>query len=108
MATTKEAGKKAARGTGYRYTTEFRREALRMIDGGKTMAAVCEDLGVTMGTLSQWKLKAAAGAARGAGTGIDAETVTAENDRLKREVKALRQELEFAKKAAAFFARNGG
>jgi len=97
---TKEAGKKGARGTGYRYTMEFRREALRMIDGGKTMAAVCEELGVTQGTLNYWKLKAAAGAGHEAGTGIGAESVTAENDRLKCEVKALRQELEFAKKAA--------
>jgi|GEM_PF-5143664 len=96
---TKEAGKKGARGTGYRSTMEFRREALRMIVGGKTMAAVCEELGVTQGTLNYWKLKAAAGAGHEAGTGIGAESVTAENNRLKREVKALRQELEFAKKS---------
>jgi len=108
MAMTKEAGKNGARGTGYRYTMEFRREALRMIDDGKAMVAVCEELGVTQGTLNYWKLKAAAGAGRETGTGIGAESVTAENDRLKREVKALRQELEFAKKAAAFVARNGG
>ena len=109
MATAKAAAKakKVGRGNGVRYTAEFRREALRMVDGGRTMASVCEELGVTMGTLTNWKLKAAAGAARGAGTGVAAETVTAENDRLRRENKSLRQELEFAKKAAAFFARHG-
>jgi len=89
MAMAKEIGKKGARGTGYRYTTEFRREALRMIDGGKTMAAVCEEFGATQGTLNYWKLKAAAGAGRETATGVGAEIVSAENDRLKREVKGI-------------------
>lgn len=107
MGTTKDAGKrKSERGTGHRYTPEFRREALRLVDGGKSMTAVSEELGVSMGTLTQWRLKAAAGAARGVELGPVGETVTAENDRLRRENKALKQELAFAKKAAAFFARN--
>jgi transposase len=78
-----------------------------MLDGGKSATAVCEELGVSMGTLTQWKLKAAAGAARGAPSGPAGESVTAENERLKRELKAARMELEIAKKAAAFFARHG-
>lgn len=52
MATTKSSGKKggAARGPGHRYTAEYRREALRMLDAGKSLS---EELAVSMGTLSQ-------------------------------------------------------
>jgi transposase len=107
MATKREAKKAGPRGSGHRYAAEFRREALRMMDGGKTMAAVSAELGVSIGTLTQWRLKASAGAARGVAPGPTGESVTAENDRLKRENKALRMELDFAKKAAAFFARHG-
>ena len=54
MATTKDAGKrKTVRGTGHRHTAEFRREALRLMDGGKSMTAVSEELGVSMGTLTR-------------------------------------------------------
>ena len=99
MATTRDAGKRmTVRGTGHRYTAEFRREALRLMDGGKSMTAVSEELGVSMGTLTQWRLKAALGATRGVEAGPAGETVTAENDRLRRENKALKQELAFAKK----------
>ena len=97
-----------ARGTGMRYAAEFRREALRMLDGGKSLAAVSEEVGVSIGTLAQWRLKAQAGAAKGAEAGFRGESVTAENDRLKRELKTLKMELEIAKKAAAFFARQSG
>jgi hypothetical protein len=62
------------------------------------MSAVSMELGVAIGTLTQSRLKAAAGPARGAGSGPFGETVTSENDRLKRDNKALRQQLEFAKK----------
>ena len=97
----------AGRGPGYRYTAEFRREALRMVDGGKSATAVSAELGVSMGTLRQWRSKAEGVAARGGGSGSSGESVTAENDRLKRELKALRMEFEIAKKAVAFFARHG-
>ncbi len=93
--------------TGTRYDADYRREALRLIDGGKSRADDAAELGVSVGTLERWQLKATTSASRGAPPGAAGESVTAENDRLKRELKALRTELEFAKKAAAFFARDG-
>ena len=92
--------------TGKRYSAEFKRDALRMVDAGKTISAVSAELGVSTGTLQQWRLRAEVGAARGIAPGAQGESVTAENDRLKKEVKTLRMELEIAKKAAAFFARH--
>lgn len=105
--TERKQGPRSAGPTGRRYTAEFRREALRMIDAGKSLTAVSTELGVSPGTLQQWRLKAQAGAISGAEAGNAAESVTAENDRLRRENKALRMDLEIAKKAAAFFARHG-
>ena len=95
------------RGTGYRYSAEFRREALRMIDAGKSPTAVSKELGVSLGTLGQWRLKAEAVISHGGGSGSGAESLTAANDRLKRELKVARMELEIVKKAAALFARHG-
>ena len=109
MTTSKSVGKRKTErpGHGHRYDIAFRREALRLVDGGKTLTAVSVELGVSIGTLMQWRLKAAAGAARGVEHSARGESVTAENDRLKRENKTLKQELAIAKKAAAFFARHG-
>lgn len=111
MATTgkknQKRGKASERGPGYRYTAEFRREALRMMEGGKSPTAVSEELGVSMGTLTQWRLKASAALARGVQPGPEGESLTAENERLRRELKAAKMDLEIAKKAAAFFARHG-
>ena len=99
---TRPTGRK---GSGTRYTAEFRREALRLIDAGKSQADVAEELGVTVGSLQRWRLKADARVGKGAPTGAAGESVTLENDRLKRELRTLKMELEIAKKAAAFFAR---
>lgn len=104
---TKGLSKGKSKGSGTRYTAEFRREALRLLDGGKAQTDVATELGIALGTLQRWRLKAEAGAARGVPPGASGESVTAENDRLKRENRALRSELEFAKKAASFFARHG-
>lgn len=94
-----------SKSSGKRYSAEFRREALRLIDGGRGQAKVAAELGVSVGTLRDWRTKAEVRASRGAPAGAAGESVTAENDRLKRELRVLRMELELAKKAAAFFAR---
>lgn len=90
------------KGSGTRYTAEFRREALRLIDAGKSQTDVAEELGVTVGSLQRWRLKADARTGKGAPAGAAGESVTLENDRLKRELRAAKMELEIAKKAAAF------
>ena len=88
------------KGTGKRYAPEFRREALRQIDSGRSHAEVAEEFGVTVGTLGRWRLLAASVV-----TSASGESLTAENDRLKKQLRELKTELELAKKAALFFAR---
>lgn len=86
------------KGHGHRYTAEFRREALRMMDNGKSQSQVSVELGVSVGTLQQWRLKARVGTARGVEPGAVGASVTAENERLKRELRSLRMDLDIAKK----------
>jgi transposase len=102
------APKKAgpSKGPGQRYTAEFRREAMRMLEAGKSVASVSKELGVSVGTLNQWRLKALAGGSERGGA-ERGESILSENERLRKDVKALRMDLDIAKKAAAFFVRHG-
>lgn len=90
-----------------RYSEDFKSEAIRLVRErerrGLSLAALGRELGVGPGLLWQW-----AYAAPSPANGNDpsaGETLEEEVRRLRREVTVLRQEREFAKKAAAFFAR---
>jgi len=90
-----------------RYSADFKTEAIRLVRErerrGLSLAALGRELGVGAGLLWQW-----AYAARSSTTETDphtGETLEEEVRRLRREVTILRQEREFAKKAAAFFAK---
>jgi transposase len=103
MATTKRTkptAAPAAKSTGKRYAKEYRREALRQLDSGRSLGDVAVELDVSVGTLQRWRLLAASEV-----TGPKGESLTAENDRLKKELRELKTELDIAKKAALFFAR---
>lgn len=93
------------------YTPEYRREAaLRVIDTGRTIAAVARELSVGEQLLGRW---VAQERARGGGAEAPLDVdERAELERLRREVQELRMDNEFLGKAAAFFAskqnpRNG-
>lgn len=92
------------------FTAEFKHEAVRLLESrraqGGALTAVARELGVRPGQLREW----AAQAARATGAPVTAvspsgETLEQEVRRLRRENARLKQEAEFAKKAAAFFAR---
>jgi transposase len=89
-----------------RYTEEFKREAVRLVEtrGERTIADVAAGIGVAENLLHGWRQRFADTAAevrqeRG-------ETPEEELKRLRREVARLKQERDILKKAAAFFAKD--
>ncbi len=87
-----------------RYSAEFKREALkRTTEEGITDKQVCDELGISARQLRRWLDELhllGAEAFPGQGHSRDEELT-----RLKREVAKLRQERDFLKDAAVFFAR---
>jgi transposase len=73
-----------------------------------TLAAIARDLDLDPATLWEWAQRLdsrGTGRVEGRGAPPPDETLQEEVRRLRREVAVLRQEAEFAKKAAAFFAK---
>jgi transposase len=90
-----------------KYTEEFRREAVRVVEsrGNRTVRDVAESLGIAESLLHGWRAKYADTVAsvweeRG-------ETPEEELRRLRAEVAQLKRDREILKKAAAFFAKEG-
>ena len=91
------------------YTSEFKREALRLLEtSGKSAAQIECDLGVGPGCLSRWKHRLSQeGDSAFPGHG----RVGPEQERLRqleRENELLRQERDILKKAVAIFSRPKG
>ena len=89
------------------FTKEFKAETVRLVEGGKSIAAVARELDLTESALRGWVRQAEVDAGRGKPGAL----TTAEREelsQLRREVKNLRIEREILKKAAAFFAKENG
>ena len=88
-----------------KFSPEFRDEAVRMvIETSRPIAQVARELGMVEGTLSNW-----VGQYRKEHAGDEPPLATHERIRLaeaERELRELRMENEFLKKAAAYFARD--
>ena len=86
---------------GLKRTDEFRADAVRIaLTSGLTRKQVADDLGVGMSTLNKW---ITAHRDTDLVSKEDLELVK-ENDRLRREVRLLKEEREILKKATQFFA----
>ena len=84
-----------------KYTDEFRRDAVRIaVTSGLTRPQVSSDLGVGLSTLNKWVQKHQHDDLMSG----PHEDVEKENERLRKEVRLLREEREVLKKAAIFFA----
>jgi transposase len=84
------------------FTPEFRQEAVRVaLESERPLSEIARELKIRPDQLRHWKqqLTRAAGGPPSSG-----ETPEQELRRLRREVEVLRQERDFLKKAAAFFA----
>ena len=87
------------------YSPEFRAEAVRqVIEGSRPIAAVARDLGIVEQTLGNWVKRW-----RDEHAGDEPALTVPERIRLReaeRELRELRLENEFLKKAAAYFAKD--
>lgn len=85
------------------FTPEFRHEAVRLaLESDRPLSEIARELGIRPDQLRHWKQDATRAAGSPAPSG---ESPEQELRRLRREVAVLRQERDFLKKAAAFFAR---
>jgi transposase len=90
------------------FTPEFKQEAVRLsLESGRPISQVARELEVRSDQLRHWKQEVTRGeATRGTEGGPPAgETPEQELRRLRRELAVVRQERDFLKKAAAFFAK---
>ena len=87
------------------FTAEQKADAVRMVHEVGNVAQVARDLGVSANSLHRWVKQAEIDA----GNGPEGELTTEEREelrRLRRKVRTLEMERDFAKKAAAFFAKD--
>jgi len=88
------------------YSMEFKREAVKLLRrGDRAVPQLAKELGVSQGSLRTWsaRLDVDEGKAEGL-TSVERD----ELKRLRRENRILTEEREILKKAAAFFAKEGG
>ena len=86
------------------FTQEFKADAVKLVQAGRSATQVSADLDLTEGSLREWVRRAEADA----GTGSPEVLTTEERQelaRLRKENKVLRMEREILKAAATFFAK---
>ena len=87
-----------------RYTLEFKQEAVRLVEGSRSLAAAARTLGVVEQTLFNW-VKAHR---NGSLTGAEGKPVSAEHmeiSRLRAELARVKMERDILGKATAYFAK---
>jgi transposase len=101
------SSKKVARRERREFSAEFKAEAVRLMVErramGVTLAQIGRELDVRPDQLRAWARKQRD--AHEVGSAVAGETLEQENRRLRRELATARQEQAFAKKVAAYFAK---
>jgi len=88
-----------------RFTEEFKEQAVRQVtDQGHSARDVASRLGISTNSLYTWLKRASVSPQ----AQIHADEQSAENRRLKAELKRVSEERDILKKAAAYFARQHG
>lgn len=92
------------------YTSEFKREAVRMLQQGDRPAVeIARELGIKRNQLYKWQEQLRErGEAAFPGSGRPVDDKDAEIARLKKELARVQEERDILKKAAQYFARESG
>lgn len=89
-----------------KYSREFKIEAVRLVtEGGQGVAETARELGINANLLGRWKRQLAEDGEEAFPGKGRMKPMEEEIRRLQGEVKRLRQERDFLKKATAYFAR---
>jgi transposase len=89
-----------------KYSREFKMEAVRLVtDSGQTIAETARELGINAGLLGRWKQQLSDNGEQAFPGKGRMKPMEEEVRRLQRELKRVRQERDFLKKTAKFFAR---
>ena len=89
-----------------RFSAEFKREAVRLLESGQKPATqLALELGVARNRLYKWQAQCKANGGVFRGPGRPKASEEDEVSRLKRELKRVTEELEILKKAEAYFAK---
>ena len=87
------------------YEAEFKREAVKLVQGGLSAAEVGRDLSIRGNLISRWVREASESPQQAfPGNGV-MRPEDAELDRLRKEVTRLKAERDLLKKATAYFAK---
>jgi len=88
------------------YAAEYRRRIVELARGGRSISALAREFEPTVETIRQWLKQA------GLDEGLRSDGLTTtereELNRLRREIRVLREEREILAKAAAWFAQETG
>jgi len=91
-----------------RYDENFKRSAVELwLQGGKAVAQIASELGISTQSLKQWKKRLAALPATGLGQ-RSVPQLEEENRRLRREVRLLAQQRDILKKTLGIIATPSG
>ncbi len=89
-----------------RFSREFKIEAVRLVtEGGQMIAETARELGINAGLLGRWKQQLTENGGQAFPGKGRMKPLEEDNRRLQRDLKRVRQERDFLKKATAFFAR---
>lgn len=80
-----------------KYDEDYKREAVKKIHDGQSVASMSRELGVSEGVLHKWRKQSAAQATAGEREVIE----------LKRRLRVVEMERDILKKAALIFGRSG-
>ena len=86
------------------FTPEFKRDAVRLVQGGKTLTEVAQNLGVARSLLQYWKKQLEETASRASRGAEAASSEAAEIAALKSRLRDAEEERDIMKKALAYFA----
>jgi transposase len=89
-----------------KYTTEFREEAVKQVEAGRSVPAVARSLEMSAKTLANWLYRSRRGVALvKREPAVQTSELEAEVSRLRQENARLKLERDVIKKAAAYFAQ---